>query len=76
MSSPAWKSTVLVFNYDEWGGFFDHVAPPRGPIPSAVPRTGDNDDLLGFRVPCLLVAPWAQRGSVSHMVYDHTSVSS
>ena len=73
-SSPAWKSTMLVFNYYEWGGFFDHVAPPRGPVPASVPRTGDNDDLLGFRVPCLLVAPWAQRGSVSHTVYDHTSV--
>src|SRR5262245_33065463 len=33
--SPAWRSTVLIINYDEWGGFFDHVPPTQAPIPVA-----------------------------------------
>ncbi len=66
--SPAWPRTVLIFNYDEWGGFFDHVPPP--------PAGGDdpNYGLRGFRVPCLLVSPWAPRGQVSRHLYDHTSI--
>ena len=52
--SPAWPRTVLVFNFDEWGGF--------------------TDGLLGFRVPCLLVSPFAPRERVSHVVFDHTSI--
>src|SRR6202030_4599020 len=34
-NSPNWSKTVLVITYDEWGGFFDHVPPPLGPIPTA-----------------------------------------
>jgi phospholipase C len=70
-SSPAWPKTVLVINYDEWGGFFDHVAPPLAP---AADQAIGNDGRLGFRVPSLLIAPWARRGHVSHAVYDHTSI--
>jgi phospholipase C len=73
-ASPDWKHTVLVFTYDEWGGFFDHVAPPAGPIPDASAAAGDTDGLLGFRVPCLVVSPYASRGVVSHTPFDHTSV--
>jgi phospholipase C len=68
-----WSKTVLVINYDEWGGFFDHVAPPVGPIPDADAAAG-SDGRRGFRVPCLLIAPWSQKGVVSHDLYDHTSV--
>ncbi len=75
-SSPNWPSTVLVINYDEWGGFFEHVAPALAPIPPADPLTGNLDGLRGFRVPCLLIAPWARRGYVAHATYDHTSVLS
>lgn len=71
---PAWPSTVLVMVYDEWGGFFEHVRPPTAPIPPADRAAGNGDGLRGFRVPCVVVAPWAQRGVVSHVVYDHTSV--
>ena len=67
-SSPAWQRTLLVINYDEWGGFFDHVAPATAP--DAHPDWG----LRGFRVPCLVVSPRARRGHVAHDVYDHTSV--
>ena len=73
-SSPAWLNTVLVITYDEWGGFFDHVAPPSGPIPAADQAAGNQDGLLGFRVPALVVSPFAKRRTVSHAVLDHTSI--
>jgi phospholipase C len=74
VTSPEWKSTVLVVNFDEWGGFFDHVPPPTAPIPPASAAAGDVDGRLGFRVPNLVVSPWAPRGVVSHEQFDHTSV--
>ncbi|MEV4258082.1 alkaline phosphatase family protein [Spirillospora sp. NPDC049652] len=69
-TSPNWPRTLLVINYDEWGGFFDHVPPPAGPDPRPDLGTG----LRGFRVPCLLISPRARRRSIAHEVYDHTSV--
>jgi phospholipase C len=71
---PGWQQTLLVINYDEWGGFFDHVPPPEAPIPNASAAAGDHDGRLGFRTPALLVAPWAPAGAVSHVTFDHTSV--
>ncbi len=65
---------MLVFNFDEWGGFFEHVPPPTAPIPPADQAAGNTDGLLGFRVPCLLVSPFAPRERVSHVVFDHTSI--
>lgn len=67
-SSPAWPRTLLVVNFDEWGGFFDHVAPTTAP--DANPAWG----LRGFRVPALVISPRARRGYVAHNTYDHTSV--
>lgn len=67
-SGPGWDKTVLVVNYDEWGGFYDHVAPTSAP--DAHPEWG----MRGFRVPCLVVSPRARRGHVAKDVYDHTSV--
>jgi phospholipase C len=72
--SPNWSSTVLVITFDEWGGFFDHVPPPTAPIPSADQAAGNTDGRVGFRVPCLLISPWAHRGHVAHAAYDHTSL--
>ena len=72
--SPNWPSTVLVFNYDEWGGFFDHVPPTAAPIPPADRAAGNADGLRGFRTPCLVVPPWARRAHVASTVYDHTSI--
>jgi len=72
--SPAFAHTVLVINYDEWGGFFDHVPPPTAPIPPATAAAGDSDGRLGFRTAALVVAPWAPAGVVSHVQFDHTSV--
>ncbi len=68
VSSPAWAHTLLVINFDEWGGFFDHV--PPGSAPDADPGNA----LRGFRVPALVVSPHARRGAVAHQVYDHTSI--
>ena len=73
-TSPAWPRTVFVINYDEWGGFFDHVPPPAGPIPEADQIAGNEDGLLGFRVPCVVMSPFARREHVSHLLLDHTSV--
>lgn len=67
-TSPNWANTVLVINYDEWGGFFDHVVPGSAPDVSAATA------LRGFRVPALVISPLARRGYVAHNTYDHTSV--
>lgn len=73
-NSPQWSNTVLVINFDEWGGFFDHVAPPTRPIPPATLAAGDSDGRLGFRVPVLVISPWSPRSTVNSMQFDHTSV--
>jgi phospholipase C len=63
-----WANTLLVINYDEWGGFFDHVVP--GFAPDAHVATSRR----GFRVPALVISPRARRNHVDHTVYDHTSI--
>ncbi|EEF58693.1 alkaline phosphatase family protein [Pedosphaera parvula] len=73
-TSPNWASTVLIVNFDEGGGFFDHVSPPPAPIPEADKTAGNQDGLRGFRVPALVIAPWSRRGGIAHGVYDHTSI--
>src|SRR5262249_46417755 len=73
-TSPAWPETILVVNYDEWGGFFDHVPPVAAPIPRASRRAGDTDGRRGFRVPSLIISPWSPRGVVGHGLFDHISV--
>jgi phospholipase C len=67
-NSPAWDRTVFVINYDEWGGFFDHVRPTKAPDANPKAR------LRGFRVPAFVISPFARRHHVAHDTYDHTSV--
>jgi len=63
MSSIVWSTTAIFLTWDESGGFYDHVPPPQV------------DDLgYGFRVPMIVVSPYAIRGSVDHQVMDHTSI--
>ena len=69
-----WQNTMLVFLYDEWGGFFDHIAPTSAPTSSIDRAAGNLDGLRGFRVPAIIVAPFARRGYVAHTVFDHASV--
>jgi len=72
--SPNWESTLLVVTFDEWGGFFDHVPPPTGPVTQAEQALGYTDGLLGFRIPVLLISPFAARRTVQHEVFEHTSI--
>jgi phospholipase C len=73
-SSPLWSKTALVITYDEWGGFFDHVKPPRLPD-DHVTGVGEHDHAqAGFRVPAFVFSPFAPRGRVDSGVYDHTSM--
>ena len=73
-NSPNWERTVLVFNYDEWGGFFDHVPPPIGALSPGDIAAGNVDGRLGFRTPLFVISPFAQEKHVAHDVYDHTSI--
>ncbi len=61
--SPIWKDTVVIVTYDENGGYWDHVAPPK------VDRWGP-----GMRIPTLVISPFARKGFVDHTYYDTTSV--
>jgi phospholipase C len=62
MQSPAWKSSVIIVTWDDYGGFYDHVPPPQ------VDKYG-----YGPRVPALVISPWAKPGYISHLYYDFTS---
>jgi phospholipase C len=73
-SSPNWSKTVVIINFDEWGGFFDHVPPPLAPIPPASQAAGVPDGRLGFRVPCVVISPYARRNFIGHEQFDHTSI--
>jgi phospholipase C len=72
--SPAWSKTLMIINFDEWGGFFDHISPPAGPVTTAEQALGYRDGLRGFRVPCVVISPWSQNNSVTRTVFDHTSI--
>jgi phospholipase C len=63
MSGPDWKDTLAVVAWDDWGGFYDHLAPPRL-----------GSDGYGPRVPLLVISPYARSGYVSHTVYSLESV--
>ncbi len=78
-SSPAWPTTVLIFTFDEWGGFFDHVPPPRVIAPNNVdPDLVNGNALLGLRIPPVVVSPFSRGNPASprvmHRVFDHTSI--
>ena len=55
MRSPDWKSTAIFISWDDWGGFYDHVKPPRVDVNG-----------YGLRVPALLISPYARRGFIDH----------
>lgn len=63
MSGPQWKNMVVVITHDENGGWWDHVAPPKGD------RWGP-----GSRIPAIVVSPFAKKGHVDHTFYDTTSI--
>ncbi len=101
MRGPGWRHSLLLWFYDEHGGYYDHVPPPAVVEPDDVPPRGlaesggplhwlvrrlplgaqlERDDAaggrydrLGFRVPAVVVSPYARRDHVSSTVFDHTS---
>ncbi|HUR81501.1 MAG TPA: alkaline phosphatase family protein [Thermoanaerobaculia bacterium] len=70
-----WQKTLLVITYDEHGGFYDHVQPePAVPPDATIGKERFGFDLLGVRVPAVLISPYIKRGKVDKTIYDHTSV--
>ena len=80
VGSPAWPRTLLIYIYDEHGGYYDHMPPPPAIPPDDIPPNlakGDAPggyDMYGPRVPAIIVSPYARPHSVSDEVHDHTSV--
>jgi phospholipase C len=74
MESPQWKRGALFIVYDEWGGFFDHVAPPTVPDIRASNDPAQNYGQLGIRIPAVAVSPYARRRFVSHDVFAFESI--
>jgi phospholipase C len=75
IESPQYARGAMFINYDEWGGFFDHVAPPHVPDD----RANRNDlyedwSFCGFRVPGVAISPFTRGGDVSHMTVTHESI--
>jgi phospholipase C len=74
-----WDETLFVLTFDEHGGIYDHAAPPRAanPWPNDT-IDGFSFDMLGPRVPTILVSPWIQKNTVfrstTDVAYDHTSI--
>jgi phospholipase C len=60
MRSPDWKHTAIFVSWDDWGGFYDHVVPPR------VDANG-----YGIRVPGLVISPYAREGYIDHQTLSH-----
>ena len=63
MRSQSWKDSAIVLTWDDWGGWYDHVVPPQV-----------DGDGYGFRVPALIISPYAKKGYILHDTADFTSV--
>ncbi len=84
MKAPTWKNTAFFLTYDEHGGYYDHVPPPRAIKPdniAPIQETGKATlapggfNRYGFRVPLVVASPWARPKYVSQVVQDHTSIT-
>jgi phospholipase C len=64
MNSPYWSSTLIILTWDDWGGFYDHVPPPK------VDFFG-----YGIRVPLLAISPFAKQGYIGHQLYSFDSIN-
>lgn len=81
-SQPLRESSLLVIVYDEHGGLYDHVHPPKTVNPDGKDWPGSPDSLdppfhftrLGVRVPAVLISPYVPKGTIDHTVYDHGSL--
>ena len=73
---PQWDRMVAVLNFDENGGFFDHVPPPRVRDDTVIPGGGEQPDLtrLGFRVPAVAFGPFAPQRIEHRGPFEHCSI--
>ncbi len=80
LQSPLWSRTLLVYTYDEHGGYYDHVPPPAAIAPDGIaPELAPGDvpggyTIYGPRVPAVVASPYARPGGVTNVVHDHTSI--
>ncbi len=91
MAGASWKDSAMIFTYDEFGGFYDHVSPQPMPSPDGIEPidlqptdicdapgqlgTGTcNFTYTGYRVPLIVISPFAKKNYVSHTVYDYTAI--
>jgi phospholipase C len=80
MRGPGWKNSLLIWTFDEHGGYYDHVVPPTAVAPDSIGPDTDGGPTYtgfkqyGFRVPCAVISPWARANYVSHNIFDHTSI--
>jgi phospholipase C len=63
MRSSAWSSSAIVLTWSDWGGYYDHFAPPQL-----------DPDGYGFRVPAIVMSPYSRRGYIDHTFADFTSI--
>lgn len=63
MQSKYWNSSAIIITWDDYGGFYDHVSPPQ------IDEFG-----LGFRVPCLIISPYAKEGFIDHTQSEFASI--
>jgi phospholipase C len=68
MAGPDWSSSAIFLTWDDWGGFYDHSAPPTK-TDLGIPSSAD-DPGYGIRVPGLVISPFAKQGFIDHQVYS------
>jgi phospholipase C len=80
LHSPAWRRVLFLYTYDEHGGYYDHVPPPRAIKPDDIaPVLGPTNvpgdyGVYGPRVPAVVVSAYAKPNAVTNVVHDHTSL--
>jgi phospholipase C len=74
MGSPQYRRGALFVNYDEWGGFFEHVEPRFVPDGRRSRKLKNDFGMTGFRVPGVVVSPFTRGGRVSHRTVTHESI--
>lgn len=79
--SRLWNNSLLIITWDEHGGFYDHVAPPKAVkpgdsivTPGNINQFGFTFDQYGVRVPAVVISPYIPKNIIDHRVYDHSSV--
>ena len=76
LDSRNWLPTLLVYTYDEHGGYYDHEAPPEAPPPDDIraDEPPGSYAMYGPRVPAIVVSPYSQPRTVTNTVHDHASI--